>query len=277
MSTTPIDSPIVSLVQAQQTLLKKPDLAPGAREALEEFQVQDALISDEIVDQIAAQQLPTLTTLPDNVVIIEDQDYKIDTPEPCTVEEPTDAPEPYIITEPIHQPLSNVLSPCTALSTLSNPNISTTQVFEIVVALTNTAHRNRKDFAHQTELYEEAVANLEQEAQHPTPASDPPYGYIPNNNIAPYFTLPSKGGRLLMAPFLRRCPGNPTHVIRTLGSPGNDEEYLCPIYAAPCHSDGHSLAALPPWFLNLLQSQSPHTDSIIKATICHRCLRNDNQ
>jgi hypothetical protein len=206
-------------------------------------------------------------TLPDNVVIVKDQDYEIGTPEPSTPEEPTDAPEPYIITEPVRQPLPNVLSPCTALSALSNPHISTTQVFEIAVALANTTHRNRKDFAHQTELYKEAVANLERQAWCPAPASDPPYGYIPNNNIAPYFTLPGKGGRLLMAPFLRQCPGDPTHVIGTLGTPNNDEEYLCPIYAAPRHSDRRSLAALPPWFLDLLHSQSPHTESIVKSAI----------
>jgi hypothetical protein len=267
MSPAPIDSSIVSLVQARQTLLKRPDLAPEAREALQELQVQDALISDEIVDQIAAQQLPTLTALPDNVVIMEDQDFDIDTPEPDTSEEPVDAPEPYHITEPICQSLPNVLSPHTALSALSNPHISTTQVFEIAVALANTAHHNRKDFAHQTELYEEAVARLEQEARRPTPADDPPYGYIPNDNIAPYFTIPDRGGRLYMAPFLCRCPGDPTHVIGTMGTPNNDEEHLCPIYTAPRHSDGRSLAALPPWFLDLLHNQSPHTESIVDSAV----------
>jgi hypothetical protein len=253
MSSTPVDSSIVSLSQARQALIEKPDLAPGAREALEELQAQDALISDEIVDQIAAQQLLTLTTLPNNVVIFEDQDYEIDAPEPC------------IITEPIRQPLPNVLSPCTALSALSNPNISNTQVFEIAVALANTAHENCKDFAHQTELYEEAVACLEKEACHPAPASDPPYGYIPNDDIAPYFTLPGKGGHLLKAPFLRRCPGDLTHVIGTLRTPDNDKEYLCPIYASPHHSDGRSIAALPPWFIDLLHHPSPHAKSLVEA------------
>jgi hypothetical protein len=264
MSTTPIDSSIVSLVQAQQTLLKRPDLAPEAREALQELQIQDALILDEIVDQIAAQQLPTLTALLDDVVIVEDQDFDIDAPEP---EEPADALEPYHITEPIHQPLPNVLSPRTTLSTLSNPHILMTQVFEIAVALANTAHRNQKEFAHQTELYEEAVAHLEREARHPAPANDPPYGYIPNDNIAPYFTIPDRGGHLYMAPFLRRCPSDPTHVIGTMGTPNNDEEHLCPIYAAPCHSDGRSLAALPPWFLDLLHNQSPHIESLVDCAI----------
>jgi hypothetical protein len=264
MSITPIDSSIVSLVQARQTLLKRPDLAPEAREALQELQIQDALISDEIVDQITAQQLPTLTALPDDVVIVEDQDFDVDTPEP---EEPTDAPEPCHITEPICQPLPNVLSPRTALSALSNPNISMTQVFEIAVALANTAQHNRQDFAHQTELYEEAVARLEREARCPPPADNPPYGYIPNDDIAPYFTIPDRGGRLYMAPFLRRCPGDPTHVIGTMGTPNNDEEHLCPIYAAPRHSNGCSLAALPPWFLDLLHNQSPHTKSLIDCAI----------
>jgi hypothetical protein len=172
-----------------------------------------------------------------------------------------------IITEPIHQPLPNILLPRTTLFTLSNPHISTTQVFEIAVALTNTAHQNRKDFTHQTELYEEAVARLKREARRPAPANDPPYGYIPNDNIAPYFTIPDRGGRLLMAPFLRRCPGDPTHVIGTMGTPNNDEEHLCPIYTAPRHSDGCSLAALPPWFLDLLHSQSPHAESIVESAI----------
>jgi hypothetical protein len=113
------------------------------------------------VDQIAAQQLPTLTTLLDDVVIVEDQDFEIDSPEPDAGEEPINAPELYVITEPICQSIPDVLSPCTALSALSNPNISTTQVFEVAVSLANTAHRNKKDFAHQTELYEEAIARLE--------------------------------------------------------------------------------------------------------------------
>jgi hypothetical protein len=267
MSTAPIDSSIVSLVQARQTLLEKPELAPEAREALQELQFQDALISDEIMDQIAAQQLPTLTALPDDMVIVEDQDFDIDAPEPDTSEEPTNASEPYHITEPIRQPLPNVLSPRTALSTLSNPHILTTQVFEIVVTLANTAHRNWKDFAHQTELYKEAVARLEREACHPAPANNPPYGYIPNDDIAPYFTIPDRGGHLYMAPFLCKCPGDPTHVIGTMGTPNNDEEHLCPIYAAPCHSDGRSLAALPPWFLDLLHNQSPHAKSIVDTAI----------
>jgi hypothetical protein len=253
MSSTPIDSFIVSLSQAQQALLGKPDLAPAAREALEELQTQDTLISNEIMDQITTQQLPTLTTLPDNVVIVKDQDYEINAPELC------------VIMEPIRQPLPNILSPRTALSALSNPNISDMQVFEIAVTLANTAHKNHKDFTHQTELYEEAVTRLEKEACHRAPASDPPYGYIPNNNIAPYFTIPGRGGCLLMAPFLRKCPVDPTHVIRTLGTPDNDEEYLCPIYAAPCHSDSCSLSALPPWFVDLLHRPSPHAESLIEA------------
>jgi cell division protein FtsL len=264
MSTTPINSSIISLVQARQTLLERPDLALEAQEALQDLQIQDALISDEIVDQIAAQQLPMLTALPDDVVIVEDQDIDINAPEP---KESADAPELCHITEPVHQPLPNVLSLHTALSALSNPNILTTQVFEIAVTLANTAHRNRKDFAHQTELYEEAVARLEREARRPAPADDPPYGYIPNDNIAPYFTIPDRGGRLYMAPFLRRCPGDPTHVIGTMGTPNNDEEHLCPIYAAPRHSDGRSLAALPPWFLDLIHNQSPHTKSLVDCAI----------
>jgi hypothetical protein len=207
------------------------------------------------VDEITAQQLPTLTTLPDDVVIVEDQDYEIDAPEPC------------VITEPIRQSLPNVLSLRTALSALSNPSISNTQVFEIAVALANTAHRNCEDFAHQTELYEEAVNRLETEASHPAPPSDPPYGYIANDDIAPYFTIPGKGGRLLMAPFLRRCPGDPTHVLGTLGTPDHDEEYLCPIYASPRHSDGRSLAALPPWFINLLHHPFPHAESLVEAAL----------
>jgi hypothetical protein len=201
------------------------------------------------------------------VVIVEDQDFEINTPEARTPEEPADAPEPYIVTEPIRQPLPNVLSPHTALSALSNPHISTTQVFEIAVTLTNTANRNRKDFTHQTELYKEAVTRLERDARRPAPADDPPHGYIPNNDIAPYFTIPDRGGHLLMAPFLRRCPGDPTHVIRTMGTPNNNEEHLCPIYTAPRHSDGRSLAALPPWFLDLLHNQSPHAKSIVDSAI----------
>jgi cell division protein FtsL len=236
MSTPPVDSAIISLIQAHQTLLKKPDLAPEAQEALQELQVQDTLISNEIVDQIAAQQLLMLTTLPDNVVIVEDQDFEINSPEPNASEEPVNAPDPCIITEPIRQPIPDILSPRTALSTLSNPNISMTQVFKVAVSLANTAHRNRKDFAHQTELYKEAITRLKREARCPALASDPPYGYIPNDDIAPYFTLPGKGGHLLMAPFIRRCPGDPTHVIGTLGTPANDKEYLCPIYAAPRHT-----------------------------------------
>jgi hypothetical protein len=253
MSSTPVDSSIVSLSQARQTLLNKPDLAPAARQALEELQTQGALISDEIVDQIVAQQLPMLTTIPDDMVIIEDQDVEVN------------APEPYIIMEPICQPLPNVLSPCTTLSALSNPNISNTQVFEIAIALANTAHKNCKDFTHQTELYADAIARLKKEARNPAPAEEPPYGYIPNDDVAPYFTLPGRGGRLLMAPFICKCPGDPTYIIGTLGTPGNDEEYLCPIYASPHHSDGRSLAALPPWFVDLLHRQSPHVDSLIKA------------
>jgi hypothetical protein len=205
------------------------------------------------MDEIAAQQLPMLTSLPDDVVIVEDQDIEVN------------APESYVITEPIRQPLPNILSPCTALSALSNSNISNTQVFEIAIALANTAHENCKDFAHQTELYTDAIARLEKEACNPAPADDPPYGYIPNDNIAPYFTVSGRGGHLLMAPFLCKCPGDPTHAIGTLGTPGNDKEYLYPIYASPRHSDGHSLAALPPWFVDLLHRQSPHVDSLIEA------------
>jgi hypothetical protein len=231
MSTTPIDSSIVSLVQACQTLLERPDLALEAREALQELQFQDALISDEIMDQITAQQLPTLTALPDNVVIVEDQDFEIDTPEPRTPEEPADAPELYVITEPIRQPLPNVLSPRTALSALSNPHISTTQVFEIAVALANTANRNRKDFAHQTELYEEAVARLEQEAHCPAPADDPPPWLHSQRRHRPLLHHPGQRRTPPHGPLPPKMPWRPDSHHRNHGDPqqqrGTPMPHLC--------------------------------------------------
>jgi hypothetical protein len=261
MSSASINSSIISLSQARQLLLTNPDLAPDARHTLEELQVQDALISDEIVDKIANTSLPTLPTLLSDVVIIAEEDYQ-----PTVLAAPSKATSPSQDL-PFYSGESVTLSPRSALSALSLPSITQAKTIEIAIALANTVQENHKDFAHQTQLYAQAVDRLQDEVRTPPgPPKEPLYGYVLNDNIAPYFTITDKQGRLHMAPYVCTCPGQPTHIIGTLGKPDNSEEYLCPIYASPRHSDGRSLSALPPWFIELLSTQSPHTDTLIQAT-----------
>jgi hypothetical protein len=238
MSSASIDSSIVSLTQACQLLLTNSDLAPEACQALEKLQVQDALISDEIVDKITNSSLPTLSTLPSDVAITTEEDNQ-----------PTILPAPSKATPPSQelpfQPGEYVtISPRSALSALSLPGITQTKAVEIAITLANTVQENRRSFAHQTDLYAQAIDGLQDKVcPSPGPPKEPPYGYIPNNDVAPYFTITDRQGRLHMAPFICTCPGQPTHIIGTLSKPGDDKEYLCPIYAAPRHSDRRSLSA----------------------------------
>jgi hypothetical protein len=240
MSSASINSSIVSLTQARQLLLTNPDLTPEARQSLKELQIQDALISDEIVDEIQATSLPTLSTLPSDVVIVAEEDYQ-----PTVLAAPSKATPPSQDL-PFTSGANVTISPRSALSTLSIPGISQAKTTEITIALANTVQENRRDFAHQTELYAQAINCQDQVCPAPGPPKEPLYGYVLNDDVAPYFTITNKAGRLHMAPYICSCPGQPTHVIRTLGEPDNDKEYLCPIYATPRHMDGWSLSALPP-------------------------------
>jgi hypothetical protein len=264
MSSASIDSSIVSLAQARQLLLANLDLAPEAHQLLEELQTQDALISDEIMDEITSASLPTLPTSPTplpDVIIIEEKDYQ-----PTILAAPSRATPPSQDL-PFTSGADVTISPRSALSALSIPGISHAKTIEIAITLANTVQENCKDFACQTELYAQAIDRLQDEVcSPPGPPKEPPYGYILNDDIAPYFTITNKEGCLHMAPFVCTCPGQPTHILGTLGEPGDDEEYLCPIYAAPRHLDGWSLSALPPWFIKLLSQESPHTDTLIQAT-----------
>ena len=155
------------------------------------------------------------------------------------------------------------LSPRSALSLLSDPTITLQDAKDIAVALSNTAESRRADFAHQTDLYAAAVDRLQAEldAKRAVP-DEPPYGFVHNNDRITHFVITDPQGRNHIAPYIRKCPGDPTRVIGTLGGP-NPKEFSCPIYATPRHSDGKGLSTLPPWFIELLHCQSPHTDTLI--------------
>ena len=155
------------------------------------------------------------------------------------------------------------LSPRSALSLLSDPTITLQDAKDVAIALSNTAESHRVDFAHQTDLYAAAVDRLQAEldAKRAVP-DEPPYGYVRNDDRVTYFVINDPQGRNHIAPYIRKCPGDPTRVIGTLGGP-NAKEFSCPIYATPRHSDGRALSALPPWFTELLHCQSPHADTLI--------------
>jgi hypothetical protein len=150
-----------------------------------------------------------------------------------------------------------------ALSLLSDPTITLQDAKDIAIALSNTAESRRSDFAHQTDLYAAAVDRLQAEldAKRAVP-DEPPYGYVRNDDRITYFVITDPQGHNHIAPYIRKCPGDPTRVISTLGGP-NAKEFSCPIYATPRHSDGKALSALPPWFTELLHCQSPHADTLI--------------
>ena len=155
------------------------------------------------------------------------------------------------------------LSPRSALSLLSDPTITLQDAKDIAIALSNTAESRRADFAHQTDLYAAAVDRIQAELDSKRAIPDePPYGFIPNDNRISHFVITDPQGRNHIAPYIRKCPGDPTRVIGTLGGP-NAKEFSCPIYATPRHSDGRGLSALPPWFIELLHCQSPHADTLI--------------
>jgi hypothetical protein len=155
------------------------------------------------------------------------------------------------------------LSSRSALSLLSDPTITLQDAKDIAIALSNTAESRRADFAHQTDLYAAAVDRLQAEidAKRAVP-DEPPYGYIHNDDRITHFVITDPQGHNHIAPYIRKCPGDPTRVIGTLGGP-NAKEFSCPIYATPRHSDGKGLSALPPWFIELLHCQSPHADTLI--------------
>jgi hypothetical protein len=187
MSSASINSSIVSLSQACQLLIANPNLAPEARQTLEELQVQDALISDEIVDEITDASLPTLPTCPADVVIEVEKDYQPDILAAPSQAVPPSQDLPFQFGEHI------TLSPRSALSALSLPGITQAKTIEIAIALANTIQQNRKDFAHQTQLYAQAIDRLQDEVHTPAgPPKEPLYGYVPNDDIAPYFTITDK-------------------------------------------------------------------------------------
>jgi hypothetical protein len=158
------------------------------------------------------------------------------------------------------------LSPLSALSLLSDLTITLQDAKDIAVALSNTAESRRTDFAHQTDLYAAAVNWLQAkvDAKRAVP-DEPPYGFVPNNNHISYFVITDPQGCNHIAPYIHKCPGDPTRVIGTLGGP-NAKEFSCPIYATPRQSDEKGLSTLPPWFIELLHCQSPHADTLINDT-----------
>ena len=155
------------------------------------------------------------------------------------------------------------LSPRTALSALSAPSLTLQNAKDIAVGLANTAETRRADFLHQTDHYAEAVDKIQAELDAKRAVQDePPYGFVHNDNRVPYFVIYDDKHQPHLAPYIRKCPGDPSTVIGTLGGP-NHIEYTCPIYASAHHSDGHNLSALPPWFVELLHTKSHHTDTLI--------------
>ena len=155
------------------------------------------------------------------------------------------------------------LSPRSALSLLLDPTITLQDAKDIAITLSNTTESRRADFAHQMDLYAMAVDRLQAEADTKRAVPDePPYGFVPNDNHISYFIITDPQGHNHITPYIRKCPGDPTRVIRTLGGP-NAKEFSCPIYATPRHSDGKGLSTLPPWFIKLLHCQSPHADTLI--------------
>jgi hypothetical protein len=113
------------------------------------------------MDEITDTSLPTLPTCPSDVVIIAEKDY-----------------EPTILTAPSQAiPLSQDLPCCSgenitllprsALSALSLPSINQAKTIEIAIALANTVQENRKDFAHQTQLYAQAYQPPPRRGSHP--------------------------------------------------------------------------------------------------------------
>ena len=155
------------------------------------------------------------------------------------------------------------LSPRTALSALSAPSLSLQNAKDIAIGLANTAEARRADFLHQTDLYAEAVDKIQKELDAKRAVQDePPYGFVHNDNRVPYFVIYDDKHQPHLAPYIRKCPGDPSTVIGTLGGP-NHIEYTCPIYATARHSDGHNLSALPPWFVELLHAKSHHIDTLI--------------
>jgi hypothetical protein len=158
------------------------------------------------------------------------------------------------------------LSPRTALSALSAPSLSLQNAKDIAIGLANTAEARRTNFLHQTDLYAQAVDKIQKELDDKRAVpDDPPYGFVHNDNRVPYFVIYDAEHQPHLAPYIRKCPGDPTTVIGTLGGP-NHIEYTCPIYATSHHSDGHGLSALPPWFVELLHAKSHHTDTLVLDT-----------
>jgi hypothetical protein len=155
------------------------------------------------------------------------------------------------------------LSPHTALSALSTPSLTLQNTKDIAIGLANTTETCRADFLHQTDLYAEAVDKIQKELDTKRAVPDePPYGFVHNDNRVPYFVIYDAEHQPHLAPYIHKCPGDPTTVIGTLGGP-NHIEYTCPIYSTSCQCDGHSLSALPPWFVKLLHTKSHHTDTLI--------------
>ena len=120
--------------------------------------------------------------------------------------------------------------------------------------------RKKKKEKHlQGDLYAEVVDKIQKELDAKRAVLDePPYRFVHNDNHIPYFVIYDAKQQPHLAPYICKCPGDPTTIIGTLGGP-NHIKFTCPIYATSCHSDGHGLSALPPWFIELLHTKSHHT------------------
>ena len=115
----------------------------------------------------------------------------------------------------------------------------------------------------QTDLYATVIDRLQAKVNTKRAVPDKPsYGFILNDDRITHFVITNLQGRNHIAPYIRKCPRDPTRVIEMLGGP-NAKEFSCPIYATPRHSDGKGLSTLPLWFIKLLHCQSPHADTLI--------------
>jgi len=159
------------------------------------------------------------------------------------------------------------LSPRTVLATLNaHPNISATQLRQLIHSLALTIQTRASQHATQVAGLKNTIADLEENLGQVAERYDaPPDGYVRNDGLVPDFDVLQDGNNVRVR-FVRHHPGNPTRVQGLTGAekPGKGP-YSKPVYAQPIRRLVPT--ALPSWYHHMLIGRTTHFEKLRNATV----------
>jgi hypothetical protein len=181
--------------------------------------------------------------------------------------------------------IPSTLSPRSALSIISHPDLDPVHCREVVQAvaqaysdqedrLKDLAHENIvRNAAYEKKLHDALEARDDAQDRYtelylhraPTPTPECPEGFIENRGRIPHFRIPLAPGQdEVQARYIRLCPGEPTLVEGTMGQT-DDTVYLEELYAQSRLTPEDVAKPLPVWFSRVCDSGSNLWPQVLSA------------